>query len=172
MMSVGARLPAGYQHWLKDVAEYIEEEIGHEEWILNDIRHAGGDAESVRHGTPSMATELMVAYAYDTINRVNPLVFFGMVFVLEGTSIALADQAADAIAEQLKLPAKAFSYLRSHGSLDQEHVKFFEQLMNRVTDEADQRAIIHAANRFFHLYGNIFRELQPMTPMQAAAEVA
>ena len=36
---------------------------------------------------PNVATELMVAYAYDTIQRINPMAFFGMVYVLEGTSI-------------------------------------------------------------------------------------
>lgn len=172
LMSVGAHLPTRYRHWLNDVAEYIEEEIGHEEWILNDIRHAGGDAESVRLGQPSAETELMVAYAYDMIARVNPLGFFGMVHVLEGTSIALADQAADAIAGQLQLPAKAFSYLSSHGALDQEHVKFFEQLMNRVTDLDDQEAILHAAHRFYRLYGDMFRELRPMHPASQPLEVA
>ena len=35
-----------------------------------------------------VATELMVAYAYDTIARGNPVGFFGMVHVLEGTSVS------------------------------------------------------------------------------------
>ena len=38
----------------------------------------------------------MVAYAYDTVQRRNPVGFFGMVYVLEGTSVALALSAADA----------------------------------------------------------------------------
>ena len=107
----------------------------------------------------AMATELMVSYAYDTIARNNPLGFFGMVHVLEGTSIALADSAASEIKTSLALPQKAFTYLTSHGALDQEHVKFFQGLMNRITDADDQHAIIHAAQRFYHLYGNIFHSL-------------
>ena len=55
---------------------------------------SGGDAQAVRHGTPAAATELMVAYAYDTIARGNPVGFLGMVHVLEGTSVALALMAA------------------------------------------------------------------------------
>ncbi|MFX6190167.1 iron-containing redox enzyme family protein, partial [Acinetobacter baumannii] len=90
------------------VAEYIEEEIGHQEWILNDLVACGVDRESVQHGRPGLATELMVSYAYDTIARVSPLGFFGMVLVLEGTSVAIADQAADAIQQALGLPRKAF----------------------------------------------------------------
>ena len=107
------------------VAEYIEEELGHQEWILNDIAACGYDKEAVRNSRPSAATELMVAYAYDTIYRDNPVGFFGMVLVLEGTSVTTADRAASAIKNALDLPEKAFSYLRSHGALDQDHIKFF-----------------------------------------------
>ena len=159
LMATGARLPESYE-WLRvAVAEYIEEETGHQEWILNDIAACGFDAEAVRHGPPALATELMVSYAYDTVNRVNPLGFFGMVHVLEGTSISIADQAADRIRETLGLPKKAFSYLYSHGALDQDHVKFFEGLMNRITDTKDQARILHCARVFYTLYGNIFRTL-------------
>ncbi len=101
----------------------------------------------------------MVAYAYDTINRVNPAGFFGMVQVLEGTSIALATQAAARIADSLQLPPKAFSYLNSHGSLDIKHVQFFEGLMEKISEPADQAAIIHGAKVFYRLYGDIFRSL-------------
>jgi hypothetical protein len=72
-------------HWMSvALAEYIVEEQGHDEWILDDIRACGADADAVRRGTPAHATEVMVAYAYDTIARGNPLGFFGMVQVLEG----------------------------------------------------------------------------------------
>lgn len=159
LMACGSRLPASHE-WLRTaVAEYIEEECGHQEWILNDIAACGGDAEAVRHGQPALATELMVAYAYDMVNRVNPVGFFGMVQVLEGTSIALATQAAEQIAHSLQLPGKAFTYLRSHGALDLEHIKFFEGLMNRIDDSAEQALIVHAAQVFYRLYGDIFRSL-------------
>jgi pyrroloquinoline quinone (PQQ) biosynthesis protein C len=159
LMAAGARLPERYG-WLRSaVAEYIEEELGHEEWILNDLAACGFDSEAVRHGSPALSTELMVSYAYDMINRVNPLGFFGMVHVLEGTSISIADNAASRIRETLSLPKKAFSYLYSHGALDLEHVQFFENLMNRIDDRADQQQIVHAASVFYGLYGNIFRSL-------------
>jgi len=161
LMNVGARLPEE-KEWLRvAIGEYIEEEMGHQEWILNDIAVCGFDKEIARMLTPLPATELMVSYAYDMINRVNPLGFFGMVHVLEGTSINIADKAADIIREKLNLPRKAFSYLYSHGALDQEHVKFFENLMNKITDEKEQRLIIHNAKMFYKLYGDIFRSLKP-----------
>lgn len=167
LMAVGARIPEE-KEWLREaVAEYIEEELGHQEWILNDIAACGFDKEEVRGSKPGAATELMVAYAYDTIQRVNPLGFFGMVHVLEGTSVTTADAAANAIKDALQLPARAFSYLRSHGALDLEHVKFFESLMQRIDDPAEQQQIIHSAKLFYRLYANIFRSLPSDVAMAA-----
>jgi pyrroloquinoline quinone (PQQ) biosynthesis protein C len=160
-MSVGALLPES-KEWLRNaVAEYIEEELGHQEWILNDIKNCGYDKEQARASQPGFATELMVAFAYDSVRRISPLSFFGMVLVLEGTSTALADHAAATIASKLQLPKKAFSYLTSHGALDQEHIKFYAGLMDKITDPADQQQIIHSANCFYRLYGDIFRNLTP-----------
>jgi len=160
LMACGARLPFE-KEWLREaIAEYIEEETGHQEWILNDIAACGGDKEAVRHGQPASATELMVAYAWDSIQRGNPVSFFGMVLVLEGTSVQLATRAADTIQQKLGLPDTAFSYLRSHGSLDISHMDFFRNLMNRIESPDDQQAIIHMANMMYQLYGNVFRSLK------------
>jgi pyrroloquinoline quinone (PQQ) biosynthesis protein C len=169
LMAVGSRLPREKESFRTAIAEYIEEELGHQEWILDDLAACGVDAEAVRHGEPNAATELMVAYAYDTVMRRNPMGFFGMVFVLEGTSISLATLAADIIQKRLGLPNAAFSYLRSHGSLDQKHMVFFETLMNSIEDERDREDIVHAARRFFHLYGNIFRSVEHAGDTRQAA---
>ena len=165
LMACGGRLPAHYE-WLRTaIGEYIEEEMGHQEWVLNDIEACGGDKETVRNSTTaihsaSFATEVMVAYAYDMINRVNPVGFFGMVLVLEGTSTAVATHAGEALMQSLNLPKKAFSYLLSHGSLDISHVSFYESLMNQITNPEDQAMLIHSAKRFYRLYGNIFRTIE------------
>jgi len=160
LMACGARLPARLE-WLRTaIGEYIEEEMGHHEWVLDDLAACGADRAEAAASLPSLATELMVSYAYDTIHRGNPVGFFGMVLVLEGTSVALATRAANTIQTSLDLPRNAFSYLLSHGDLDIEHVGFFEGLMDRLDDPADQQAVIHAARRFYVLYGDIFRTLR------------
>jgi len=160
LMACGARLGPD-KEWLREaIAHYIEEEIGHQEWILNDIAACGGDAEQVRSEAPAFETELMVAYAYDTISRGNPVGFLGMVHVLEGTSIQLAVHAAKALQASLGLPDHAFSYLNSHGALDLEHVDFFHSLVNRLDQEDDRACLIHCAKAVFRLYGDIFRSLE------------
>ena len=170
LQAMQAALPVRHAWLSPALDEYILEEAGHDEWILDDIRACGADAEAVRHGAPGHATEVMVAYAYDTIARGNPLGFFGMVHVLEGSSVALALMAADAIQKPLRLPDAAFSYLRSHGTLDLEHTAHFAMLMDRIDEPHDQAAIVHAARAFYRLYGDVFRSL-PL-PVAATARTA
>jgi pyrroloquinoline quinone (PQQ) biosynthesis protein C len=158
LMACGSRLPANGGALRRAVVHYIEEERGHEEWILDDLAACGEDAEAARHSTPGPATEVMVAYVYDYIQRVNPVGMLGMVHVLEGTSSALATRAAEAIARALGLPPAAFTYLTSHGSLDREHVRFFERLVNELSAE-DQDAVLHVSRMVYRLYGDIFRSL-------------
>jgi pyrroloquinoline quinone (PQQ) biosynthesis protein C len=159
LMACGARLPERLEWLRRGVAEYIEEEQGHEQWILSDLAEAGFDAAAARAAAPSAETELMVSYAYDTVQRRNPVGFFGMVLVLEGTSAAIATRAAEVIGARLELPRRALKYLLSHGSLDQQHVGHFDGLVDRLDEAADRAAVLHAARMFYRLYGDVFRAL-------------
>ncbi len=160
LMACGAGLSAERLDWLRTaVAEYIEEEVGHEKWILNDLRACGADLLRVVEGQPSLPTELMVSYVYDRIARTSPVSMFGMVLVLEGTSIALATDAAERIQRALDLPDAAFSYLCSHGSLDIGHMQTYQGLMNRFYHPDDREAVVRTAKVVYRLYGDMFRSL-------------
>jgi heme oxygenase len=139
--------------------EYIEEEHGHERWVLADIKAAGADPQVAAGSAPRPATRAMVRHVYERIASVNPVCVFGMVFVLEGTSVALATRGAAAIQASLGLPDSAFSYLASHGELDQEHLRFFARLMNAIDDPADQRAILAMTREMYGLFADLFRSL-------------
>ena len=158
LMACGSRLPEDRAALRAAVTQYIAEEQGHEAWILEDLRACNDDPEAARSAAPAPATELLVAYVYDYIARVNPAGMLGMVHVLEGTSSALATRAAHAIARALALPASALRYLSSHGSLDQEHVRFFANTVNGLAAQ-DQEHVVHVARRVYRLYGDMFREL-------------
>lgn len=168
MMACGANLPHRHE-WLRPaLIEYIREEAGHEQWILNDLAATGADPAIARKQTPGLETELLIAYVYDFINRKNPVGFFGMVHVLEGTSTSLATGAAEMIQSKLGLSDAAFSYLRSHGELDREHVQFFEQLINQIDDQRDLEDIVVVAQRVYDLYGNVLNSV----PRQESRHVA
>lgn len=163
LMCAGSRLPASHEAVRGAIAEYIDEEYGHQAWILNDIRACGGNAEAVRNGIPGLPIEMMIAYLYYRIERVNPMSIFGMVFVLEGTSVSIATAVAAQLEKTLTLPEQATTYLRSHGELDQGHLQFFASLMDSVTEKSDQDAIIHTARRIYHLYGQMLDQLGEST---------
>lgn len=172
LMACGGRLSSEYE-WVREaIAEYIEEEKGHQEWILNDIQACGGNTDAVRNnqeeGRVGQAIELMVSYLYHNIDRNNPLALFGMVWVLEGTSVGIGGQMAEKIQSVLGLPPSAMTYLVSHSMLDQDHLQFFESLMNKITKEEDQQVIIDSANMVFSLYGQMLRALPPYSNQQAA----
>ena len=160
LMAVGARLPDQHAKLRNDLIHYLEEETGHDDWILNDIEAAGGNRRAVVSSAPNVETDTMVAYAWDTVQRRNPVGFFGMVYVLEGTSVSLAVRAADEIEKTLGLPKSAFTYLRSHGTLDLKHIEHLGRILDGLTDPGDQAAVIQCARAMFWLYGNVFRGLE------------
>lgn len=138
---------------------YIEEERGHDEWILADIAALGGDAEKVRADHGGAAVRVMIGYATYAIERIGPYALLGMVHVLEGVSAAIASEAARSIRSRLGENAGGFSYLESHGSLDQDHVKFFADLLNGIDDPEKLDAVIDTASIMYRLFGDVFRDL-------------
>ncbi|GAB6052834.1 iron-containing redox enzyme family protein [Magnetospira thiophila] len=143
---------------------YLEEEKGHEQWILADIAALGGDADTVRRGEGRLPCRTMVSHAYYLTDRVDPYGLLGMVHVLEGMSVMLATTAAQAIRARfaqsgITKATGGFSYLMSHGALDQEHVQMFAGLLDGLNDPRKQDRIVAAAIDFYQLYGAIFEDL-------------
>ncbi|GJL81561.1 MAG: hypothetical protein DHS20C01_11950 [marine bacterium B5-7] len=168
LMAMGARLPRD-KHWLQSaIIEYINEEKGHEQWILNDIEACGGDPSVARNSIPNLATQVLVAYNHDYITRRNPVGFLGMVYMLESTSTQMATRGASSIQTTLDLPDSAFSYLYSHGTLDEQHMNFYRKLVNQIDDPDDQRAIIEVACNTFELFAALLSSI----PHQRLAEDA
>ncbi len=158
------------EHYQDALVEYMEEERGHEKWILDDIRALGGDASAVANGEAAASCKIMVAYAYYAIEHISPYAMLGSVHVLEGMSVLLADQLADSLKVRFGIADDAgFSYLRSHGALDQEHVAFFKTMINGFEDRAIQDLIIAQSKMFYRLYGAIFHELGELQELRHAA---
>jgi hypothetical protein len=171
LMLAGGRL-AERQFWLQEpIGEYIREESGHEQWILNDIEASGFSRQAFAEGQAPFDSDVLASFLYDTVQRRNPVGIFGMVLVLEGTSASLAPEVARIVQEELALPDAAMTYLTSHGELDQDHIEYFETIMNRVSDESDQIDIIRTANVVYRLYGDVFRAI-PLEAEAIATEVA
>jgi len=67
------------------------------------------------------------------------------------------------------LPKAAVRYLTSHGSLDQEHIRVLQRLLDRFDDPDDWAAVPHATTMFYRLYGDIFRSLSMTSEPERSA---
>ncbi len=139
--------------------KYIEEERGHELWILEDIQALGGDTEEVCRSAPRLPCKVMVGYAYYLIERVSPYGVLGMIHVLEGMAVALASMAVCAIRSSIESTSDGgFRYLTTHSELDVGHAEFFQGLIDKI-DRRHVPLVIETTTDFYKLYGDLFCEL-------------
>lgn len=137
----------------------IEEEKGHEEWVLNDIVAIGGDRDTVKSRLPGPQIQAMIGYNYYSAEHINPTSILGMLHVLEEIAADFAVPAAKNIAKAIGVPGPdGFTFLQSHGELDLDHVEDFKQLVETITDPADQQAIIDASRVNYAMFGALFNQ--------------
>ncbi len=146
--------------------DYIEEEKGHETWVLNDIEAVGGNPDIARQSAPIAPIQALIGYNYDIAQRVNPCGVFGMVHVLEEIAVGFATEAADAISEAIGMPGpEGISFLSSHGVMDIDHLAKLRKLLDTFDDAADQQVVIDAAQVNYRMFRSIFEE--PLLPSSA-----
>lgn len=144
---------------------YIEEETGHEQWILDDIAALGGDVDAVVREGPRLPCRLMVGYAYYATDWLSPYSLLGMVHVLEGMSVAFAGKVAARLQARLGLKSgQGLRYLQTHGALDVAHTAHFRTFVNGLCDPEATDAIVTSAVIMYRLYGDIFRDLGARHP--------
>jgi len=90
MAAAAARCDDRYRHVRYELYERIEEEKGHETWVLEDIEAIGGDVASVKAGPPSAPVQAMLAFNYHGVDRVHPCSVLGMLYMLEVVSSVYA----------------------------------------------------------------------------------
>lgn len=166
-----AALPPRHARLAEALHALMDEQPGQASRILADLRACCVDSEAVRHGRARAATEVMVAYAYDTITRGNPLGLCGMLHVFRSAGAALALRVADSLQARLQLPDRACSYLRSGGAQSQQQARHFAQLLDGITEPQDQADVVHATKMFYRLYGDVLRSL-PLPQREVAHRLA
>src|SRR6202035_4991256 len=159
MALAAARCGADDRRYQSALFDYIAEERGHDEWILEDIAALGGDAAAVRRSAPRLPCKVMVGHAYYLVDHVSPYGLLGMIHVLEGMAVALAANAVQSMRRTVATAGGAgFKYLTTHSDLDVGHTQLFERLVDDM-DRSHLPLAIEATRDFYVLYGNIFRDL-------------
>jgi pyrroloquinoline quinone (PQQ) biosynthesis protein C len=169
MALAAARCSPADRRYQSALFDYIAEERGHEEWILEDIAALGADADAVRNGSPRLPCKIMVGHAFYLVDHVSPYGLLGMIHVLEGMAVALASNAVRAMRRTVATSGDAgFKYLTTHSDLDVGHARFFEQLVDDI-DPGHLPLVMECTRDFYMLYGNVFRDLDARRHAAASA---
>jgi pyrroloquinoline quinone (PQQ) biosynthesis protein C len=140
--------------------ERIEEEKGHDSWVLEDIEALGGDVRAVRETPPSPPAQAMIAFNYYASDRVHPCSVLGMLYMLEVVSSVYGGRVSDSIARALgrNVEDGGFKFLSSHATMDLDHMAKLNRLVKTIDDAGAQNAIVNATRVNFHQFGQLFRE--------------
>jgi pyrroloquinoline quinone (PQQ) biosynthesis protein C len=141
-----------------ELYERIQEEKGHEQWVLEDIEALGGDVASVRSGAPSAPVQAMIGFNYYAVERVHPCSVLGMLYMLEVVSSVYGGRVSDSIARALgrDVDAGGFKFLSSHATMDQDHMASLNRLVKTIADPEAQQAIINSTRVNFVQFAQMF----------------
>ncbi|BBA95843.1 hypothetical protein RVR_862 [Actinacidiphila reveromycinica] len=141
---------------------HVEEERGHDDWLLDDIAALGGDPAAVRDRQPSPAVARLAGAQYYWIEHHHPVALLGYIAVLESNAPApwLADEIAAA-----GVPEAALRTVRGHAELDTGHTaELFALLDGLPLDPPLVNAVVmsalHTVDGLVELFAHIGRAAQ------------
>jgi len=140
-------------HFLYD---HMQEEKGHETWVLNDLEAIGVTPNDARGHEPSVSTLSLNGYNYWAADRRHPASVLGMLYALEVIASVYGGPFASAIRESLLLDGdRGVSFIASHATMDAQHMADLRQILNKLPDEASLLAAVESARVNFHHFTRI-----------------
>lgn len=148
---------ANLRHYLY---EHIEHEKGHEAMVMNDLEQLGNKCDDLPRANPGPAARAMLAYNYYAIDRVDPHYVIGMVYVLELMSSGYASTIAQSISRAIDHPmARGFSFLDSHGTLDDDHLADLIGLIQSIESPELVEKVVDSVDMNFYLFRQLISDL-------------
>ena len=158
MAAAAARCDDRFRSVRYELYERIEEEKGHEAWVLEDVAAVGGDVPGVRANPPSAPVQAMIAFNYYGAERVHPCSVLGMLYMLEVVSSVYGGRVSDSISGKLgrDVDAGGFKFLSSHATMDMDHMAKLNRLVKTIDDPVAQEAIVNSTRVNFYQFGRMF----------------
>lgn len=158
MAAAAARCDDRHRDVRYELYARIEEEKGHESWVMDDILAMGGMAEGARSRAPSLPVQAMIAFNYYSAERVHPCSVLGMLYMLEVVSSVYGGRVADSIARSLgrAVDAGGFQFLSSHATMDIDHMAKLNRLIKTIDDPLAQESIVNSTRVNFYQFSGMF----------------
>ena len=135
---------------------HMHEEMGHENWVLNDLVAVGVPVEMARVHAPSVHTLSLNGYNYWAADRRHPASVLGMLYALEVIASVYGGPFASAIRESLLLDGdNGVSFIASHATMDAQHMAELRVVLNQLHGEAALDAVVESVRVNFHQFTRI-----------------
>ncbi|CAM3514388.1 iron-containing redox enzyme family protein [Kibdelosporangium persicum] len=122
---------------------HIEQELGHDEWLLGDMAAVGLRPEVEQARPPSVQVARLVGPQYYWINHHHPVALLGYIAVLEGNSPS--PELTGLLADRTGLPLRAFHTLSHHAEADPGHSGEVFALLAELDLTAEQRLVVRTS---------------------------
>ena len=138
---------------------HADEERGHDQWALADLRALGVELEEVRATPPVVSCSAMIGFVNYVAAFANPVGLFGWMYILE----AVGEDLGGAVARKIEGTgqfANSLRFVAGHGIADVGHThELTEQIQTDVRRDEDRVAVDRVADVVSELYVRMFREI-------------
>jgi len=112
------------------LAEHVDEELNHDETLLDDLELLGVKRSSVRERMPSPEAAALVGSQYYWIRHFHPVSFLGYVAVMEG--YPPTSELIETLVERTGFPRTAFRAYVEHAELDPGHRDHLDRTLDAL----------------------------------------
>lgn len=160
MAAAAGRCADRYTTLRQFLYQHIEHEKGHEAMVINDLEQLGCQYSDLPNIHSGPAARAMLAYNYHVIDRFDPHYVIGMVYVLELMSAGYASKVAQSISRAIDQPiTRGFSFLDSHGTLDDDHIANVSELIQSLESKDLVEKIVDSVDMNFYLLRQLISDL-------------
>lgn len=160
MAAAAGRCADRYTNLRQYLYEHIFHEKGHETMVMNDLEQLGYKCDDLPSIQPGPAARAMLSYNYHAIDRIDPHYVIGMVYVLELMSSGYASNIAQSISSSIDHPVtRGFSFLDSHGPLDDDHLANLIGLIQSLESPDLIGKVVDSVDMNFYLFRQLISDL-------------
>ena len=155
--AAASRVPDSHRQVRYFLYEHMQEESGHEAWVMNDLEAVGVAHAATSAHLAGLHTLALNGYNYWSADRRHPCSVLGMMYALEVIASVYGGPFSSAIRESLLLEGeRGVSFISSHATMDAEHMAELRVLLNTITDDEARDAITESTLVNFHHFTRLF----------------
>ncbi len=120
--------------------EHVDEELDHDDELLDDLELLGVDRATVLGRMPSPAVATLVGSQYYWLHHFHPVTFLGYVGFMEGSPPT--PELVETLIERTGYPREAFHTFIEHAELDPGHRDHLDRILDSLPLAAEQEAVL------------------------------